>query len=365
MIVIIVDNLDIGGIQRFALDECYALEAAKEDYCLLVLTNENPNSILVVDQDYLPNGALSIHYLDHTITTRVVNLIKFLKVNKPRIIISHSVSATLLVRIASLLMLRNLKIYLWIHQAITLSSALQAFKRVIYSNFASKLFFGARHFESEWLEYINKRFYLKLLFYKETHFSRLGIYLPRVLSPKFKEVSIQKRESIIFASRLTKWKGFDKFKEIANFEEYLNFNHIVLTSANWTSAKTGKISDAQTDLFVLTNASPASLRSLRNAVHLYPTEYGIETKYPQTIGLNVLEFLALGIPSLISKESFETYPELKNSVLISTCEWNNPNDIKNKLSTLLNLDPSEKIQASIDLRQTISIDRHIALIRKG
>ena len=365
MIVIIVDNLDIGGIQRFALDECYALKAVKEDYCLLVLTNKKPNSMLVVDQEYLHNGTLNIHYLDYKITTKVIKFIKFLKVNKPRIIISHSVTATLLARIASLLMLRNLKIYLWIHQAITLSSSLQAFKRVAYSNFASKLFFGAKHFESEWLEYINKRFYLKLLFYKKTHFSRLGVYLPRVLSPKFKEVSIQKRESIIFASRLTNWKGFDKFREIANFDEYLNYNHIVLTSGNWASVETEKISDAEEDLFVLANASPASLRSLRNAVHLYPTEYGIKTKYPQTIGLNVLEFLALGIPSLISKESFETYPELKNSILISTCQWNIPNDIKSKLSTLMNLDPSEKIQASIDLHQTISIDKHIDLIRKG
>ena len=135
IIVIIVDNLDIGGIQRFALDECYALKAVKEDYCLLVLTNKKPNSMLVVDQEYLDNETLNIHYLDYKITTRVVKFIKFLKVNRPRIIISHSVTATLLARIASLLLLRNLKIYLWIHQAITLSSSLQAFKRVAYSNF--------------------------------------------------------------------------------------------------------------------------------------------------------------------------------------------------------------------------------------
>jgi len=364
MIVIIVDNLDIGGIQRFALDECYALGAAKEDYCLLVISSAKPHSILMVDQDYIDKRVLNIHYLDDKITTRIFKLTKFLMANKPRIIVSHSVSATLLVRVVSLLMLRKLKIYLWIHQAITLSSPLQAFKRIFYSNFSSKLFFGAKHFESEWLEYVNNRLFLKLLFHKKTNFSRLGVYLPRILSSKFTEVNTQKGSSIIFASRLTKWKGFDQFIEITNSEAFLSFNHIVLTSANWTSFGVRKTSDTQTHLLVLENASPASLRSLTNAVHLYPTEYGPKTKYPQGIGLNVLEFLALGIPSLISEESFETYPELMNSILISTCQWNSPKDIEDKISTLVNLDHNEKIKASIALRQIISIDKHIDLIRE-
>jgi hypothetical protein len=77
------------------------------------------------------------------------------------------------------------------------------------------------------------------------------------------------------------------------------------------------------------------------------------------IGINI------GFHRYLTHKSFETYPELKNSILISICQWNIPNDIKSKLSTLMSLDPSEKIQASIDLHQTISIDKHIDLIRKG
>lgn len=362
MIAIIVDNLDIGGIQRFALDECYALDEANEEYCLLVLSNRKPNSILDVDREYLGDNELNIQYMGDNLVNKTINLYKFILRNNPKKFVSHSVSATAILRVISVSMLRNQKIYLWIHQAITLSDPFQATKRIIYSNFASKLFFGAKHFESEWIKYLDERSFLKIFFLKQTHFSRLGVYLPRVLSSRYSELRINDNYSIIFASRLTNWKGFDKFLEIANLEAFRDFNQIVLTSNDWNSTVFVETQSLQANLYFQTNISPAALRNLQNSVHIYPTDYGLSTKFPQSIGLNVLEFLVLGIPSLISIESFETYPELKESILISTCDWSNQEDIINKVNSMVTLDIEEIIRESVKLRKVVSIDNHLSVI---
>jgi hypothetical protein len=75
--------------------------------------------------------------------------------------------------------------------------------------------------------------------------------------------------------------------------------------------------------------------------------------------MNVLEFLALGVPNLISKEGFESWPELEKSVLIETCNWLNSIEVDDKLNKLLNIDETSARDESLKLREAISIERHV------
>ena len=101
---------------------------------------------------------------------------------------------------------------------------------------------------------------------------------------------------------------------------------------------------------------------LNNLIHIYPTDYGSQTTYPQSIGLNVLEFLALGIPSVISEESFKTFPELKNCLLIETCDWTDVSQFKTKVHKLETLSSFDRISSSLSVRDAISIEHHAKVI---
>ena len=105
--------------------------------------------------------------------------------------------------------------------------------------------------------------------------------------------------------------------------------------------------------------SPASFKYPSKSLHIYPTNYGDSVKYPQSIGMNVLEFLALGVPSLISIEGFQSWPELEKSVLIETCNWFNPLEVDKKANKLLNVDEASARDESLKLRESISIERHV------
>jgi len=76
--------------------------------------------------------------------------------------------------------------------------------------------------------------------------------------------------------------------------------------------------------------------------------------------MNVLEFLALGVPSLISTEGFQSWPELQSSVLIETCDWSNTIEVNNKMNKLLNVDQISVRDEMTKVRDWISIEKHIA-----
>ena len=74
-----------------------------------------------------------------------------------------------------------------------------------------------------------------------------------------------------------------------------------------------------------------------------------------SVSLNVLECIALGIPSLISQEGFESWPELKDSILCKVTTW----DLQEIEKVLLELEsyPRETFTAEAKkLRAVISIE---------
>ena len=356
-VLIIVDNLRVGGIQRLAIDECYSLNKRDIKHLLVSLNAfEENNSIVKVDEEFAEISQLNIKYLGKGKLRQLNELTKFVKQDF-NLIVTHSATATLLLRFAVTLKMKKVKIILYIHQLISLSSKKQALKRFFYFTFANKLFVSSNQFKLEIDTYLKDNWW-GALFRKKIYFDRMGIYLDRV-DNQFKAVVCQEDiPHLIFSSRMTEWKGFQVFLNLAS--KFNSINHKVVFEISKVKNRQNEIQDLDKDEnHAFYSKSPVSFRYPSKSLHIYPTNYGDSIKYPQSIGMNVLEFLALGVPSLISEEGFESWPELEKSVLIETCNWFNSTEVDNKLNKLLNVDETSARDESLRLRESISIERHV------
>jgi hypothetical protein len=75
--------------------------------------------------------------------------------------------------------------------------------------------------------------------------------------------------------------------------------------------------------------------------------------------MNVLECLALGIPSIISEEGFESWPEFKNFDLISTCTWKSSQEFENILAKFENISETQRKFSISSIENSISIVKHV------
>jgi len=356
-VLIVVDNLRVGGIQRLAIDECYALNKRGIKHLLVSLTAfEENNSIVKVDEEFAEISQLNLKYLGKGKLRQLNELTKFVKQDF-NLIVTHSATAALLLRFAVTLNMKKMNIILYIHQLISLSSNKQALKRFFYFTFANKLFVSSNQFKLEIETYLKDNWW-GALFRKKIYFDRMGIYLDRV-DNQLKEIVCQEAvPHLIFSSRMTEWKGFQVFLNLAS--KFNSINHKIVFEISKVKNKQTEIQDLDNDdNHAFYSKSPVSFKYPSKSLHIYPTNYGDSIKYPQSIGMNVLEFLALGVPSLISKEGFESWPELEKSALIETCNWLNSIEVDDKLNKLLNIDETSARDESLKLRESISIERHV------
>lgn len=337
IVIVAVDNLRVGGIQRIALDECYSLIDQNIDFQLICFSKiEEEDSILFVDSNYSKSRQVTPLIISGSIFFKIIQTSKILKkINKEVRVVVHSPSLSVIFFLSRILSNKRFPVLLWIHQVLSLSTYFQALKRVAYSNTADCVFFTTKQFELEWNLVIAKNFLLNLLKPKRSFFSRIGIYYKRVLSNDWEQdfscsPNIEHR---IFASRITSWKGISKLLEVIQHNEDSPSHYILMTTHSYKGSKFFEnLNDKK--IHILTSKTPAHLKYAPRSVHLYPSDYGTKVTYPMSIGLNVLEFLVLGIPSLISIENFLTFPELKNCPLIRTCDWKDLDEIEQHLTEL-------------------------------
>ena len=356
-VLIVVDNLRVGGIQRLAIDECYSLNKRGIKHLLVSLNAfEGNNSIVTVDEEFAEISQLNIQYLGQGKLRQLNELTKFVKQDFD-LIVTHSATAALLLRFAVILKMKRVNIILYIHQLISLSSKKQALKRFFYFTFADKLFVSSNQFKLEIETYLKNNWW-GTLFRKKIYFDRMGIYLDRI-DNQFKAVACQEAvPHLIFSSRMTAWKGFQVFLNMAN--NFHSVNHKVVFEISKEKNMQSEIQELDKhDNHAFYSKSPASFKYPSKSLHIYPTNYGDSVKHPQSVGMNVLEFLALGVPSLISIEGFQSWPELEKSILIETCNWFNPLEVNKKANKLLNVDEASAKEESLKLRESISIERHV------
>jgi hypothetical protein len=360
---IAVDDLRVGGIQRLAMDEAYALAAKRLRTSIICFTqSRQEDSILALDGvslKSLSTRGIEVIYIDNdSKIAKVVRLAKLIKSKKIGSVICHSPSSAAMFRAAGLLMRSSVKINLWIHQLISLSDPVQKLKRILYSFCANELFFSSKQFKLEWELERFDRILQKLFFLKRNsrQVCRLGVHLPRVIDSIGRFSCKDEKRHLIFASRVTSWKGVDTFLSISKLR---NDIHSVLMSVNLRDEILQQF-DCDSDANHLIEGKPPSfLSEVSNPIHLYPTNYGSKTRFPQSIGLNVIEFAALGIPSLVSKEVLTSYPELFDSGLVSSVDWDDYLEVGRKIEILSSISAEVRHEKALWVREYCSIETHL------
>lgn len=365
-IIFVVDNLNIGGIQRLALDECYYCKDNEIDFKLVVLDCEPKfdNSMIEVDANYFKKNKFDINFLGKNNFKKVNYFYNLMKImSKNTVFVCHTTSGAFIIRFAGLLAMRNVKILLWIHQFIFLSDKTQTYKRLFYSMSADKIFFGAKQFELDWIDYVVSRKILNILWRKKTQFSRIGIYLKRVLWSGNQAIRNTPKDFyyFTFASRIVHWKGLNLFIQITEILDNPNVKPIIMTSLNAKSYLAAQL-DQNSECLILLNKNPSYVRFIENNVHIYPIRFDKKPDYNFGIGLNVLEFLALGIPSIISEDDFLTYPELKYSELIEISDWKNLDELLSLIKSMLHYSLDKRKKMAESLYSIISIEDHMNAI---
>jgi glycosyltransferase involved in cell wall biosynthesis len=360
--VIVAENLRIGGVQRLLIDESYQFLAWDSNPHIVSLAPKMPGDHLPdLDGEFKPSKKLNITHLSANKAAQINHFYNLMrKKESPRVFITHSTTGAALLRISSILALKRILIILQIHQLISLSDKRQQFKRIIYSMCANYVLFSSNQFLLEWELLINKKKYSKLIYRKRLKFDRMGVYLPRLSSSDFQKKKLCKSDvpHLIFLSRVTSWKGFEKFKSLTVQYSSSEIHTLAMTASNYRKDIFNPDEFNTDQSHVIFNSSVTSLQLNLGSVHLYPSDYGPKIKHPQSIGMNVLEMISQGIPSLISKEGFESWPELQDSELVKVVDWNNTEDVLSTIESSRKLSTQRRREEFEKLSEAISIEDH-------
>ncbi len=363
LIYLITGNTRIGGAQRILVDEFYELTARNTRAKIVSLSPRVQNDdILNVDNSFSPFKGVDILWPGSGKMKQLKFLMREFRKSPYKIhVVSHDFTGVLISRCAALINFKSIKIDLYIHQLLDLSDSRQRQKRIFLSLFATSIFVSSFQFKKSWEDYLENSLTWKVLYRKRIYFDRMGIFIPRVLNQNFNKHKVCEIPvpHIIFMSRITAWKGFSVFSEFAKSHVNESLHSLILTTKN------GRPEIFDEDVFidelnhVIYESGVANLDLTHGSVHLYPTNYGKGISYPQSIGMNVLELLAVGIPSIISPEGFLSWPELEHSLMISTNDWADEAILESSMRRLCNLSEDEVELEVQKLLPVISISNHI------
>jgi len=361
----LIESIRIGGAERLCFDESYELMDRKVENEIVCLSNRKiiDGSILEIDRNFSYLKFVKLSFAGDTRFKQIIHLSKILFKNRKNElrIVSHSTRGAVLAKVAAKMTFTNIHITLFIHQLISLSKPTQAIKRILHSLFADRVTTSSAQFKVDWLKYVKSNFILSKLYKKEIEFNRMGVFLPRLLDTKknYLECHSIDVSHLIFMSRITNWKGFPVFQEICNIMVDEKIHSLALTTENSRTYIFKAEDFVSKNSHYIKNSGVANYDFRCNAVHLYPTDYGPKVLYPQSIGMNVLECLGLGIGNLISDENFETWPELRNHPLVRVVDWGDQKHVLKEVQEILNMEIENKLRYSFELSEVISITSHV------
>lgn len=367
-ILLITGNTRVGGAQRILVDEFYEIQSRGIGAQIVSLSPSIPeDEILNVDTNFQLSREVSVKYAGANRISQILYLTKVLKENvKISGIVSHDFPGVVLCRLACFFSGRRLHISLYIHQLMEMSSRVQRQKRIFMSIFASQIYASSFQFKESWEEYLKNSKFWSFVFKKTIIFDRMGIFIPRVKNSGYMKVNPCSKNlpHLVFMSRITAWKGFSDFKDFAMTYTHEGLHSLTLTTRNNRLEILNERDFVNNYNHLIYESGVSNVYFPWGSVHFYPTNYGQGVKFPQSIGMNVLEFLAVGVPSIISSESFESWPELESSVLVRTVDWADKEALFSLWAELSSLNPSTILKEVERLVPIISITSHVDRIVK-
>lgn len=339
-ILIVVDHLRIGGIERLALDQAYELADRGVEFALINLnlevTTQNPNFLSQSGESSFIKRIRLINAPKGRIR-QFSFILRILAVHRPQLVISHSLRASVLFFIARFLRPGH-KINTTIHQLPSLSDRRQRIKRFLYSQFTDSLFAYSEAVRRDWNENIQSNLLLRKLCRKKINVLRNGIYLNRLnlnnytIYPKSPIYSSERR--IIFIGRAVGWKGLNKFREISRSFIASQVTFIIYVPSISAQTKSELKGELGNRLELVVGSTLANFQRQPGDVHFYPVNYGKNCAHIESISLNCLEMAALGVQSFVTKGGVDTWPDLAELGAFLEQNWEDLSNLYARMGSL-------------------------------
>jgi hypothetical protein len=325
-VLVVLDNFRIGGIERLALDQLFALSdmgiSAVAFYRQERPTKENPN-FLELEADRISQKSIQINAMPEGDLAQLRVLVHFLRNNNVSIVINHSVGASVTLRLAKILSRNRVTVKTFIHQLPTLSAPMQRVKRFIYALTSDELFGYSVAVVQDWNERLDRNLLSrKLLGWKRPSVLRNGIYLNRLPALQTPSEERSKQVRMVFIGRGVAWKNKDfiitSLRSMAKNQvrALLVLPSIEPEAKDILTAEFGELIEFEIGKKV------EDIIFTRNDINIYPVNYGPKAQFIESISLNCLEMACLGIPSLVTKGGCGTWPELEIAGVIKEVDWN-------------------------------------------
>ena len=359
---IYVDNLRIGGYQRLALDQAYALSDRGLEVHINVLSPSTTWTLAELERELIEVRQITITEFPPSRRSLAKKIYSQIKSARNLLIISHSLRSTFALRLLRVPIRGDYTINTTLHQLPGLTDPLQRLKRLIYAQFTDRLFCFSLGVKLSWETQFNfplSPVLMKLT--REINVLRNGIYLERLPSVSTLN-QIRRRPRIVFLGRLAFWKGLATIEKLGASKDLEGFDFMFMIPGSDSSSF-----DELTDLLgaraiVVKGKTISSYAPMRGDVHIYPANYGPGVKIVESISLNCLEMASIGIPSLVSNNGMMTWPELENSKFFADTNWS---DIPSVVDQILK-SSSTKIEYSdiASVRKLSSIENQIDALLK-
>jgi len=359
---IICDGYKIGGIERIALDQCYKLNSMGEQ-CHIIVLCEKPKDgehAFKLNENHLIQS-LNVNYIfiPGKRINQILNLNKLIKSKEYNIFISHSLRGSVMVWLIRIIKRYKFKITTTIHQLPSLSATVQRTRRMFYSQFTDKLFIFSVPAMKDWNLRRSENLFLKLLTTrKKVQVCRNGVYLPRLPFSSFKESSKPlKVNRLIFIGRMTAWKGISTFIDISQLAEIRSLKLLMIVPQVPNEYLSGLDSDLSERIDFIVGKSVSQIDFKLGDLLLYPANYGPESSFTEGVSLNVLEMACLGVPSLITENGCQTWPELLKNGIVREVDWRNLEKVANVINTEIttpSLSEVNKYREILDITHNLS-----------
>jgi glycosyltransferase involved in cell wall biosynthesis len=252
------------------------------------------------------------------------------------LVVSHSLRATVVIRVCKILSRNGFPFITTIHQLPSLSAALQRTRRLIYAQLSPLLTAYSTAVKSDWDSRVSESFMFRKLLNKEISVLRNGIYLNRL--PAYQnapEFSASKR--LVYLGRNTGWKGIETLLRYATLESLQDFNILLMLpeiDLSWESELREKFGGR---ISISVGKTLSSYIPQVGDVHFYAAQYGPNAKFIESISLNCLEMAAIGVPSVVTRGGLGTWPELAEENVFVECDWKDVIATSNKIRQASNL----------------------------
>ena len=328
-VLIICDSFGIGGIERLALDQSYQLNKQGMFSEILILSDipsdekaTFPNN----EKELIEQLSIKIRYLPGSRLKQFIELFKIVDKGNYNYIFAYSLKGTVLAKLCRFRIREKYLIITTICQLPSLSAPLQRVKRFFYSQFTDKLFIFSLAALKDWENNKRNIVFRMLLLKRGVELLRTGVYLPRI---PVKDI-VNSGESnnvnrLVFIGRLTEWKGFKTFLDLAQLPQLNHCRILIVTPTDPKSYLLNLDTNFQKRVICVIGKSISRIDFKKGDLHIYPANHVNNSEFIEGISINVLEMASLGVPSLITKNGAETWPELTNLGIVIEVDWNNLN----------------------------------------